>query len=100
MRNPPRNRRETQSDVPESAAPESAANAHWRWRLQSVERMAEHLDPVRFGVKAMYLFGSTQNGTAGPQSDIDLLIHFVGYGGSGKGFDDMARWLEFVPRAI
>jgi pyruvate, water dikinase len=29
-------------------------------------------------VVAMYVFGSTKNATAGPASDIDLLIHFRG----------------------
>jgi len=61
-----------------AGAVERDADAHWRWRLRSVQQIAEHLDPERFGVKAMYVFGSTQNGTAGPQSDIDLLIHFAG----------------------
>jgi hypothetical protein len=50
----------------------------WRWRLRMAEFIASELDPVAFSVKAMYLFGSTKNGTAGPQSDIDLLIHFYG----------------------
>ena len=49
------------------------------------------MDPDRFGVKAMYLFGSTQNGTAGPQSDIDLLIHFAGTNAQEK---DLMTWLE------
>jgi predicted nucleotidyltransferase len=31
-----------------------------------------------FGVKAMYVFGSTKNATAGPASDINLLVHFKG----------------------
>ena len=39
------------------------------------ERLAADADPDRFGVKAMYLFGSTKNGTARPDSDIDLLVH-------------------------
>ena len=31
--------------------------------------------PHRFGVKAAYVFGTTKNATAGPASDIDLLVH-------------------------
>jgi predicted nucleotidyltransferase len=42
------------------------------------ERLAAELDPERFGVKALYLAGSTKNATAGPGSDIDLLVHFAG----------------------
>lgn len=54
-------------------------NEHfWRWRLQMVERLARELDPERMGVASLYLFGSTKNATAGPASDIDLLIHFTG----------------------
>ncbi|MFH0944155.1 MAG: nucleotidyltransferase domain-containing protein [Planctomycetota bacterium] len=37
--------------------------------------MAGHLDASLFGVKAFYVFGSTKNATAGPGSDIDLLVH-------------------------
>lgn len=47
----------------------------WRWRLSMAERLAADADPERFGVKAMYVFGSTKNGTARPDSDIDLLVH-------------------------
>lgn len=82
---------DTQPDPSETAAPETGANIHWRWRLQSVERIAEVMDPDRFGVKALYLFGSTQNATAGPQSDIDLLIHFSGTQAQEK---DLLTWLE------
>jgi hypothetical protein len=48
---------------------------HWRWRLAMAERIAADVDPERFGVKAMYVFGSTKNATAGAASDIDLLVH-------------------------
>lgn len=82
---------ETQFDRADIAVSEQTSNPHWRWRQQSVERIAELLDPVRFGVKALYLFGSTQNGTAGPQSDIDLLIHFVGTEAQEK---DLMTWLD------
>ncbi len=51
---------------------------HWRWRFQTAERIAALLDPESFGVKAIYIFGSTKNATAGPKSDIDLLVHFSG----------------------
>jgi pyruvate,water dikinase len=66
-------------------------DVHWRWRLTSVERIAARLDPQRFGVKAFYVFGSTKNATAGPESDIDLLIHF---GGTQAQRQDLMSWLE------
>ena len=60
----------------EQAAPPSPPQEEpWRWRLSMAERVAADTDPERFGVKAMYVFGSTKNGTARPDSDIDLLVH-------------------------
>ncbi|MAT40227.1 MAG: pyruvate, phosphate dikinase, partial [Ectothiorhodospiraceae bacterium] len=51
---------------------------HWTWRLKMAERIASRLSQQRFGVVAMYVFGSTKNATARSESDIDLLIHFRG----------------------
>jgi pyruvate,water dikinase len=55
-----------------------ATEDSWRWRLKMVQALVAGLDPERFGVKALYLLGSTQDATAGPTSDIDLLIHVTG----------------------
>jgi predicted nucleotidyltransferase len=82
---------EVPSRRPAKEAAEPGSGTHWIWRLRSVERMAELMDPLRFGVKAMYVFGSTKNATAGPQSDIDLLIHFAGTPAQNK---DLTSWLE------
>ncbi|HGY11708.1 MAG TPA: pyruvate, phosphate dikinase, partial [Desulfobacterales bacterium] len=51
---------------------------HWKWRMNKTEEIAEALDPELFGVKALYLIGSTKDGSAGPASDIDLIVHFNG----------------------
>jgi len=51
---------------------------HWSWRMQKVEEIAETLDPELYGIESLYLIGSTKEGTAGPASDIDLLVHFKG----------------------
>jgi predicted nucleotidyltransferase len=64
---------------------------HWAWRLEMAEHIASNLDPKRFGVQAMYVIGSTKNATAGPESDIDLLIHFRG---TKKQRLDLMTWLE------
>jgi predicted nucleotidyltransferase len=64
---------------------------HWAWRLRMAELIASQLDPDRFGVKGFYVFGSTKNATAGPKSDIDILIHFQG---SKKQQKDLEHWLE------
>jgi pyruvate,water dikinase len=64
---------------------------HWRWRFQTAERIASLIDPDRFGTRGIYLFGSTKNATAGPKSDIDLLIHFEGNEGQRQALLD---WLD------
>jgi hypothetical protein len=70
---------------------ETAGDDHWHWRLRMAERMAGQLDGERFGVKAMYVFGSAKNATAGPGSDINVLIHFQG---SEQQQQHLALWLE------
>lgn len=54
---------------------EKPADDHWRWRIRMVERIAAQLEAPRFGVQGFYLIGSTKNGTAGPASDIDIMLH-------------------------
>lgn len=51
---------------------------HSCWRLRMAERIALHCDTKRWGVKAVYVFGSTVIGTAGPDSEIGLIVHFDG----------------------
>jgi predicted nucleotidyltransferase len=67
------------------------SDIHWRWRLQSAEMIAAHLDPARFGVVGLYVFGSTQSAAAGPKSDIDILIHFQG---SDSQRRELLSWLN------
>ena len=55
------------------------------------EVIASQLDPNRFGAAGLYLFGSTKNGTAGPDSDINVIVHFQG---TKKQKDDLLVWLE------
>jgi hypothetical protein len=70
---------------------------HWRWRFRMAQKIAFELDPHRFGVKAFYLFGSTKNATAGPASDIDILVHFEG---SEQQESDLLLWLEGWSRCL
>jgi len=67
------------------------AENHWAWRLEMAEYIASNLDPGRFGIQAMYVIGSAKNATAGPQSDIDLLVHFRG---TKKQRQDLLTWME------
>ncbi|MCA9753904.1 MAG: nucleotidyltransferase domain-containing protein, partial [Gemmatimonadetes bacterium] len=72
---------------------------HVRWRMFMAERIALDLDPEAFGVEAMYVIGSTKNGTAGPGSDIDLLVHVS----AGATPDQRARarfWFEGWSRCL
>ena len=48
------------------------------WRLEMINVIAMKIDRKRFGVKNLYLFGTTFLGTAGSNSDIDILVHFDG----------------------
>lgn len=77
--------------VVERDQPIDQSDIHWRWRLGIAEQLAAQLDADRFGVKGFYLFGSTKNATAGPASDIDILIHFVG---SQQQRDNLNSWLD------
>jgi hypothetical protein len=64
---------------------------HWRWRLRMAEEIAVQLDAQRFGVVAMYLFGSTKNANAGPGSDIDIIVHIRG---TEEQKEQLTGWLE------
>lgn len=66
-------------------------DSHWIWRKKIAETIAEKLDTERFGVKAIYLIGSTKNATAGPASDIDLLVHV---GSDQKKVEELKAWIE------
>lgn len=66
-------------------------DSHWQWRLRMLEQLASVLDGSRFGVAALYLFGSTKNATAGPESDIDVIVHFRG---TEEQRRELNAWLE------
>ena len=73
------------------AKPRMPAQSHWRWRMRMARKIAEHLDPERFGVKAMYVFGSAKNASAQPGSDLDLIVHI---GGSPEQLKELRLWFE------
>ena len=76
---------------------ERGTDEHWRWRFRMAQKIAAELDPLKFGVSAFYLFGSTKNATAGPASDIDILLHFQG---SEEQRKDLTLWLEGWSRCL
>lgn len=54
------------------------SDSHWKWREQMAKVIAEHIDFERFEIKAIYIIGSTERASAGPESDLDLLIQTDG----------------------
>ena len=60
------------------SAADAPAAVHSVWRLAMAARIAEELDGARFGVRALYVFGSARNGAAEAGSDLDLIVHLEG----------------------
>jgi len=86
----------SRAEVREAAAVHAPLQ-YWRWRRQMAERIATEIDRERFGVVALYLFGSVKNATAGPGSDIDLLIHFRGDAARRR---ELLDWLDGWSRCL
>jgi hypothetical protein len=70
---------------------EPACGDHSRWRLRMAEQIAAAADPERFGMHAMYVIGGVKNATAGPSSDLDLIVHFTGNAAQRATLE---AWLE------
>lgn len=51
---------------------------HVLWRRFVADQIARQLDMIRFGVREVYLIGSTESESAGAGSDIDLLVYTDG----------------------
>jgi predicted nucleotidyltransferase len=77
---------------PQTSAPTAGHHEeYWRWRMHMAEKITANIDAPRFGVRALYVFGSTKNASAGPSSDIDLLVHFDG---SHDQRRELESWLD------
>jgi predicted nucleotidyltransferase len=61
------------------------------------QTIASETDPEKFGVLAFYLIGSTKNATAGPASDIDIVLHVQA---SEQQQSDLLLWLEGWSRCL
>ncbi len=64
---------------------------HWKWRMSMAKKVAEKTDKERFGIKGIWLFGSTVKCNSGPKSDIDLIIH---YDGNESHKNNYSLWCE------
>ncbi|HPS58784.1 MAG TPA: PEP/pyruvate-binding domain-containing protein [Spirochaetota bacterium] len=80
-----------EAEVPKPGKVTVQSEDFWRWRMHMAEQIAGQIEPSRFGVKAVYVMGSTVNATAGPCSDLDLLVHFNGSAGQRE---QLLLWLE------
>lgn len=83
------------TEVPDEVERESVlspeSDEHWKWRIRIAEKIAATVNVERYGIKAFYVIGSTKNATAGPASDIDLLIHCKNEKPYG---DELMAWLN------
>jgi len=76
----------------------ASSTDHWRWRIRMARRIAAALDGERFGVRAVFLIGSTKNALGGPGADIDLLVHLAE--DTGRPGPELVAWLEGWSRAL
>jgi pyruvate,water dikinase len=65
-------------DAPDVELTTQPSEEHWQWRWRMAEALAARCDLEALGVAAIYVIGSTKDATAGPRSDIDLLVHHDG----------------------
>lgn len=70
---------------------ESTDEDHLSWKLHLIDKMASQIDPERFGLKALYLLGSTNKISASDGGNIKLLAHFNGTKSQKTG---LLTWLE------
>lgn len=64
---------------------------HWRWRFKMAEQIAAQVKSGSYGIQGIYIFGSVKNATAGPSSDIDLLVHINHYTNT---IEEFRTWLD------
>lgn len=87
----------TQKDSDDIAWQLSDERQHWQWRHYMAEQLAGSIEMEALGVKAVYLFGSTNNGKAGMGSDINLILHVDGNGSQRRLLEG---WLDGWSRAL
>ena len=81
---------ETPAERRRSAETPAYEDYSW-WRLRMAERIAAEADPGRLGIKRIWLAGSVKNATAGPGSDIDLIVHVADPEGPRE---ELKTWLK------
>ena len=81
----------------EEAPADPSKGVHWNWRMRMAERIAGELGGKDYGIQAAYVFGSTKNATAGPGSDLDMILHF---NGTKEQERDLMAWLDGWSQAL
>ncbi|MBN1406875.1 MAG: PEP/pyruvate-binding domain-containing protein, partial [Calditrichaceae bacterium] len=71
--------------------PQLYLEEHWLWRMKMAEKIALQVDAKKYGIKGMYIMGSTKNSTAQAGSDIDLIVLL---NGTTKQKRELSIWLE------
>ncbi len=64
---------------------------HWKWRYKMAEQIAAQVKSGSYGIQGIYIFGSVKNATAGPGSDIDILVHINHY---TNAIEEFRTWLD------
>ena len=75
----------------------SDQSGYSRWMQYMAEQIAEEMDFEAFAVKAVYLTGSVNIGTANIGSDIDLIVHFAG---NETQREALVNWLNGWSKAL
>lgn len=78
-------------DTSDTGITEWRPSDQWKWRHNMAEQIASQINPNLYGIKGIYIFGSTKNATAGPASDIDLLIHIDKY---NDRIEELKIWFD------
>jgi predicted nucleotidyltransferase len=66
-------------------------SAPWQIRQEIAFKIAKEIEPMRFGIKRIYLFGTVFHQNASDNSDIDFLVH---YDGNEDNRKKMEIWFE------
>jgi predicted nucleotidyltransferase len=75
----------------------SASDEHWKWRMKMAQHIADAIAMQKYAIRGVYVIGSTKNATAGPSSDIDLIVH---HQSEGHLLDEFIAWIDGWGQAL
>lgn len=56
----------------------ATSDMHWKWRMRMALALAEKLDLEKYSITGIYLIGNVKEATSGPDSCLELMVHFQG----------------------